>query len=311
MRWEKQGHIFVPDGQAEWMMHYTSPLTTLVLADRFRVFFSTRGLLDEKGNYETKITFVDLDRENPTHVLDVHVKPILELGEVGTFDEHGTMVAEVVPVQDQIFMYYMGWQRAVSNPYTIRLGLAVSRDGIRFQKFSPGPVIGLSPSVPYGIGNVSVRQVGDEWVMWYTHFTAWHRAGNRYSPQYDLRRASSSDGIQWTFHGSVIEPAFPGEALATPSVLIRDGVYHMWFSHRSSEDYAAGNGSYRIGYARSEDGEHWQRQPEGGVDVSSAGWDQEMTCYPDVHEVDGQLLMFYCGNGFGRSGFGWALAYED
>jgi hypothetical protein len=31
-----------------------------------------------------------------------------------------------------------------------------------------------------------------------------------------------------------------------------------------------------------------------------------MICYPHIVEVDGRSLMFYCGNYFGREGFGCA-----
>ena len=41
-----------------------------------------------------------------------------------------------------------------------------------------------------------------------------------------------------------------------------------------------------------------------GIDVSESGWDSEMISYPYIVEGEGELFMFYNGNGFGRSGFG-------
>jgi hypothetical protein len=35
-----------------------------------------------------------------------------------------------------------------------------------------------------------------------------------------------------------------------------------------------------------------------------------MICYPCVVEVDGRTLMFYNGNGFGQTGFGYAVLEE-
>ena len=43
-----------------------------------------------------------------------------------------------------------------------------------------------------------------------------------------------------------------------------------------------------------------------GIDVSTSGWDSEMVAYPHVANVDGKILMFYCGNHFGKNGFGYA-----
>jgi hypothetical protein len=32
-----------------------------------------------------------------------------------------------------------------------------------------------------------------------------------------------------------------------------------------------------------------------------------MTCYPSVFEIDDRIVMIYNGNGFGRTGFGYAV----
>jgi len=82
----------------------------------------------------------------------------------------------------------------------------------------------------------------------------------------------------------------------------------MWFCYRSSKDFRDGSGSYRIGYAESLNGEAWSRDDaQLGLDVSESGWDSTMVCYPYVLEFDGKTHMFYNGNGFGRSGIGYAV----
>jgi hypothetical protein len=43
-----------------------------------------------------------------------------------------------------------------------------------------------------------------------------------------------------------------------------------------------------------------------GLEVSQSGWDSEMVAYPHVFELNGRTHMFYCGNHFGKEGFGWA-----
>ena len=40
---------------------------------------------------------------------------------------------------------------------------------------------------------------------------------------------------------------------------------------------------------------------------AAAGWDSEMVAYPHVFDHDGERWMLYCGNGFGRTGFGLAI----
>jgi hypothetical protein len=41
------------------------------------------------------------------------------------------------------------------------------------------------------------------------------------------------------------------------------------------------------------------------------GWDSEMIEYPFVFEHDGLRYMLYNGNGYGRSGFGLAVASRE
>ena len=90
--------------------------------------------------------------------------------------------------------------------------------------------------------------------------------------------------------------------MARPSVL-RDGRgYLMWFSERTRRR------PYRLGAARSEDGLVWRRAPQlADLLPAAAGWDSDMVAYPHVFEHGGERWMLYCGNGFGRTGFGLAL----
>jgi predicted GH43/DUF377 family glycosyl hydrolase len=82
----------------------------------------------------------------------------------------------------------------------------------------------------------------------------------------------------------------------------------MWFCRRGIEDFRDGSNSYRIGYARSTDVNTWKRDDSrAGIDVSSDGWDSRMIAYPYVFEVGDQVWMLYNGNGFGASGFGYAV----
>jgi hypothetical protein len=46
---------------------------------------------------------------------------------------------------------------------------------------------------------------------------------------------------------------------------------------------------------------------KAGIDVSTEGWDSEMICYQSIIECNGKLFMFYNGNGFGRTGIGYAV----
>ena len=84
--------------------------------------------------------------------------------------------------------------------------------------------------------------------------------------------------------------------------------YRMWYSRRDLLNFRTdAKQGYRGGYAESEDGITWERRDnEFGLEPSSSGWDSETIAYPYCLRIDDRLLMFYNGNGFGRSGFGYA-----
>ena len=44
-----------------------------------------------------------------------------------------------------------------------------------------------------------------------------------------------------------------------------------------------------------------------GIAISKQGWDSKMIAYPNVFEIDQKLVMLYNGNGFGKTGFGYAV----
>jgi hypothetical protein len=306
-RYEKLGRVFAPAGKSNWMHHYAAPVTSVDFGRFIRVYFSTRGEIDAHGNFCTRITFVDCDRDDPSRVLRTHTTPILQPGPPGTFDEHGTMVADVIAHDGKYYMYYMGWQRSAAVPYVNMLGLAVSDDGETFTKVSDGPVIGISRKLPFGIGNVSVLVEGGVFRMWYTHYRPWIAGPHGYRPNYDIRYASSANGLDWDVGKQCIAPASDNEALATPCVRRINGKYHMWYSCRPGVDASGRSGGYRVGYAVSDDGMDWQRADDAiSLDVSSAGWDSEMICYPDVLQTEASTFLFYCGNHYGRDGFGCA-----
>ena len=70
-------------------------------------------------------------------------------------------------------------------------------------------------------------------------------------------------------------------------------------------------GYYSICEASSGDGLNWERG-EPGENLSLApqgdGWESKMVEYPNVIGENGRLRLFYCGNGYGQSGIGTALA---
>ena len=87
MKWEKKGLIFNPEeNNLNWIKSYAAlPVCDLVSDNVLRIYFSTRDL---KGR--SIPTYIDVNPENPKQILNVSPKPILNLGDQGTFDDNGT-----------------------------------------------------------------------------------------------------------------------------------------------------------------------------------------------------------------------------
>ncbi len=311
MNWVKMGVIFQTAGQYPWMAsHAQIPVVITHGDDTLRVFLSVR---DDHGR--ARPTFIDVAATDPREVRYVHDQPLLPLGPPGAFDDSGIMPFCVVPTGDRLYLFYVGWSRAVTVPYHQAIGLAISEDGgSTFRKYAPGPVFERSAAEPFFVTAPWVLREGDRWRMWYVSCTGWVSQDGGLEPAYHIRYAESSDGIIWQPTGRIcLDYDDRSDAFARPYVYRDDQGYHMIFSYRRLQAFRTDRAnSYRLGYACSPDGLHWQRQ-DGvlGLALAETGWDSEMMAYAQGIELGGERHLFYNGNGFGRSGVGYARVVSE
>jgi predicted GH43/DUF377 family glycosyl hydrolase len=310
--WKKLGRVFNPqevEGRS-WLKEFAQAPSVLIFDNFIRVYFSCRPQPDKNGQYVSYSAFVDLNRNNLFDIVNISQKPILELGESGTFDEFGTYPTSVIRNGELIVAYYGGWTRCESVPFNVAIGLAVSRDnGITFNKIGPGPVLSYSIDEPFIISGPKIRKYNDRWYLWYIAGRRWIEENGKPEPVYKIRMAVSDDGINWAKQDNdlINSKVEENEAQASPDVFFYEGKYHMFFCYRYSTGFRGRQRGYRIGYASSDDLIHWVRDDsKAGIDISEEGWDSEMISYPHVFELDGNVYMFYLGNQVGRFGFGLA-----
>ena len=270
-----------------------------------RIYFATRP---EPGLSLT--TFLDVDRDDPARVLYLHEKPILDLGPPGSFDEHGIMPSSVLERDGRVWLYYGGWSRRASIPYSNWTGLAWSDDGGRsFRKAYRGPILDRTREEIYSATGAFVTRHDGGWHAWYASGIEWIDVRGRWEELYVVKHARSADGIDWSRDNRHVLPRrHDHEATHRPAVLKIGGLYHMWFCYRGIEDFRDGGNAYRIGYATSLDLSTWSRDDEkAGLAPSKSGWDSLMNAYPYVVRSGDRVYLFYNGNGFGASGFGYAM----
>lgn len=303
MKWVKKGLIFEPHGQFDWVItHAMLPIADRIGEDFYRIYFSGRDTLNR-----SLIGYIEVDINEPQNILYITEKPVLGLGTLGCFDDNGVTPTWIVDHEGTKYMYYMGWNKGSTVRASEVTGLAISKDGGKtFERFSRAPILDRSDREPYTILVASCVLIeGDTWRMWYDSVEEWL---NPDLPKYNIKYAESTDGINWHRKGEVcIDFNYPGETrISRACVIEEDGTYEMWYC------YAIGSGGYRIGYAKSEDGIRWERKDDkAGINVSQSGWDSEMICYPFVFKHKGQKYMLYCGNGYGKTGFGYSVLEDE
>ena len=301
LRWHKLGLVFCPDGNFPWMVsHAANPVAEHLGDDRFRVYFSCR----DREN-RSSIGHVEIDISNPGRILVISEHPVVVPGSAGLFDDSGASMGCLARHGSARYLYYLGWNLGTTVPWRNSIGLAISaRPGADFVKHTRAPVLDRSAEDPYTVSYPWVMHDGGRWRMWYGSNLSW--GSLQTDMAHVLKHAESDDGIRWR-RGDAVVLGFKSAAeyaISKPCVLREADRYRMWYSYRGDK--------YRIGYAESRDGLQWTRLDEdAGIDVSSEGWDSESIEYPCVFGHREKYYMLYNGNGYGRTGFGLAVAATE
>jgi hypothetical protein len=304
IRWRKAGRIFVPSGEGFFKTHAARPIPWLLNDRELRIFFSSRDADDRMLP-----TYLDVDARNPSTVLRVSERPLIGLGEPGTFDDSGVTLGSIVDLGDEARVYYTGWKRRRTVSFEMSIGvLRWDKKGDVLQRLFAGPIVAQDRNHPLMVAGPYVVKENDAYRMWYCSGTAWRFPSGNAEPIYTVFTAESADGIEWRpREGPVIPYQYEGEVVSAPWVAKAAHGYRMWYCARGHASREAKN--YTIGYAESADGFVWRRMDEhAGISRSREGWDSEMICYPALFAYDDRAYLFYSGNGVGRGGLGYAIA---
>ena len=305
MKWQKKGLILGPNNEVDWQSKFVMlPTPIRINNDVLRIFIGFTG-----ENNVGRIGYVDVDPNDPSKILNISKKPVLDIGKKGCFDDNGVVPISVLRNGDEIWLYYIGFQLGVQVPYYMFCGLAISKDnGETFERYSNTPIVDRVDEELYARCGVNVIYDTKKkcYRMWYigSYGEGWTMSQGKLKPLYIMKTMESPDGKNWRYSQPIqcMEYASSDEhGFGRPFVWIEDGLYKMMYSIRT---YSRG---YYIGYADSEDGIHWNRKDsEAGIELSDKGWDDTNLSYPFLFDNGEDTFMFYNGNGCGVTGFGYA-----
>jgi predicted GH43/DUF377 family glycosyl hydrolase len=307
MKWKKLGQIFCANKHSEWMYsHAMIPIAEQIDNSLYRIYFSCR----DKNN-RGHGAYLEVDMRNPTQIIRIHEKPILEPGQLGCFDDSGALPNSIVIVGKRKLLYYTGINLGITVKIRNSIGLAEWNETKQcFDRCFTGPIIDRTRDHPHFVATPEVLYDEGLFRAWFTACVGWKSSPEGPKHFYHLEYAESKDGMTWERDGTVaIDFCDEFEyALGVPRVIRGKNDYKMWFCSRATQNCD----TYRIRYAVSSDGIQWERQDEHvGIDVSPSGWDSQMICYPFIFNHQGERYMLYNGNDYGKTGFGIAVLVNE
>ncbi|MEI7437030.1 MAG: hypothetical protein WCL16_09535 [bacterium] len=248
--------------------------------------------------------------------------PLFDVGEAGAFDANWCVLPCVHRICGKWHLYYTGFNAQAGKGLQAftGIGLAISDDLKVWKKYSAKPVLTGDgfPELPdnkgiAGGGRILELPQADGPVIYRMYYTL---ATGTPSPDLLVNQAKqaviahSRDGIIWTDKRVVLKPRLEADYENAATIAL-----NVWKTPRQWRAIYAGIGTrfgaYSITEAVSQDGLIWERGKPGenlSLPPSGTGWESKMTEYPCVIHEAGKLRLFYCGNGYGATGIGTALA---
>ncbi len=301
MKWRKHGVVWKPDGSLTWARsHATCPTPVRLREGRLRLFLQCRDATNVG-----RVGWVDVDPDDPWHVVAAAREPALDVGRPGAFDDNGVFPTSVLRgPDDRLWMYYVGFELCHHIRYRLLTGLAVSDDeGASFRRIADVPILERSTAEPHFRCGTFVLHDGDRFRMWYVAGGAWETIDGKPMPIYDLRYLESRDGMHWPDEGRVVLDVTAAEhGFGRPYVLHDTEGWRMHYSIRRRNP-----ARYALGYATSPDGLAWTRHDDSlGLSAEPGQWDGDAMSYSAEITTAGRTWLLYNGNDFGAAGFGIA-----
>lgn len=269
-------------------------------------FFVTFSSRDKQGRSVGNMLRLNFEVETP--VWSEFETKIIESGKPGSTDSSGCMPMQIINRK----LYYIGWTLRKDVPYFNYCSVAEMVDG-KINKLGPILAPDLIDGGFSGTLFVSKNINLNCYLGYYLSADKWipDELGVL-QPSYDIKIAKSYDGLRWEKLGLVaIARKGPEEGISAATIIVHNGLYHMWFSSREAKNFRLGQGAYKIKHAYSQDGIKWTLTNNFGLE-HCADSGENMCAYPSVIINNQYLHMFYNGFSFGQRGIYHAyMSTED
>jgi hypothetical protein len=291
---DRLGHLFSIDHSEDNFTHAANPFPLVLTDQLLRIFFNRRDHLNRSIVFSADYV---LDASG-FHFKKESLKKLLGPGEIGAFDDSGVSVGSIQQLENgNYYLYYMGWNLGVTVPWRNSIGCAFydiqNNLLVRERK---APIIDRSEEDPFTLSYpwcVKVKEK-NKYYLFYGSNQRWNTS--KVDIDHVLKVCESEDGFYWK-NRKYIDFKFPelANAFCRPSVLKVSTGYLLAYAFRKQK--------YQIGFLFTEDFIHWKNSFIFSPLVAST-WESEEVTYPALFEMAGRIFILYCGNGYGKTGFG-------
>ena len=114
LKWHKLGRILTPRVDLFWnQTHLSLPTVECRGGNLVRIYFGGRDHLNRSRVGCAELDLNDLGRST------FRAEPVLDLGELGTFDDNGVMPCSIVDDGNEKLLYYVGLESAGHDPLLV------------------------------------------------------------------------------------------------------------------------------------------------------------------------------------------------
>ena len=227
-----------------------------------------------------------LPKSAPLKIETVYPTPRLTRGTAGSWDSVDLLNPSVIRYKGQLYNYYSGFDGKVW-----RTGVALSDDGINWEKYGNNPVLSPSP----GDWDVSYIAANGSAVFWNGKIFYFYQGVDRHGTT-NIGLALSEDGFTFKkLPQPVLAPGpnhtWDSADVGDPYVITKGGILYMYYLGQNDKLVQ------RLGVARSEDGIRWEKLISNPVlDVGAVGtFDENGLGEPSVAHVPPYFYLIYTG----------------
>lgn len=280
---------------------FLTPTPIRIDETKIRVF---GGIRDQDG--VSRIGWVDISAKDPNLVLDYSQLPSMSNGCPGHFDDNGVILGDVVYLNDELYLYYVGFQLVKNVKFLAFSGLAKSSDmGKSFTRLKSTPILDRCDKEEYIRAIHSAHYSQNIFSFFYAAGGSWEIIDGKQFPRYFIRQFKSEkiDASSPTQFRDILLNN-PNEYRVGRPRYYKQNDFEMVLFTRGTL-----HGDYTPGVLLSYDhGENWVRKDNlFPLALNPTGFDSRHLCYPTLLEVDGQTWIFYNGNDMGKDGLCLAI----